>query len=531
MTTRHSLTPTVLVLAVLAASLFSAVPTVALPLAITDTGVVLSWKASADGSVVVYHTTDDALNTGKDLRAVRVQTRTDALIASDIPASVLRHYVISPNGAYAAFYKSQGGTTELWLAATDGSSSRLVVSASDTVLSGSTDNTFTPNGSHFLYTMTPTNASRALYSVATSGSTAPVQLNPSPIMTFEIGSYTPTPDSSRVIYTQILSNVNYALVNTYSVPVGGPGSSSVRLNQNGSSTIYYGDPVIAPNSQRVIITDQGFYSMNLIGGARAQLSPSAAVSALAVSADSNHIAYGWENGATLSGELYVAPIAGPMSAAVQVLSLPYIEFLGVSFSKDGTRVIAAVRFISSSQVKIFSTPRQGPASAAIELASGRPIFSGSPYNFTYWPGSAIAFQPPSSAQPFSVPSAGPSTASQSLASGEVGGSVTRDGERLVYLSGGQVYSVPVAGPISATRNESMLPFGGVSEFQIATDSQRLVFEAEDTLYSTVLGTGSLVASLLPECQSTPGAGGPIPTLDPAQTLRLYIPSLERCGGF
>lgn len=516
----------------LAVVLLPAPATSAQPRALTDIGVVKSWMASTDGSTVVYTTFSD------ELRALRVSDRTTTPIGGGpYPHGGLSNYdiVVSPDGAYVAYLKGVNSALELWLVPTDGSAGRVVFNTVPTVLGTLNQSRFTPDGSHLLFLTSPSNATEALYSVASAGNATPVQLNLPPIQTYHVDGYTVSPDSSHVVFTQVISNANTALVNTYSVPTGGPSSASVKLNQNGSSTIFYGDPVITPDSQRVIIPDPGFYSMDLQGGNRVQLSPGGAVHALAVSADSTRIIYGWQNGATMSGEFYVVPIAGPLSAAVQVLSLPRIEIFGVTFTADGSRVLAYVKPLSSSNSSVYSAPSTGPASAAVEIAVGRPIWYGKAYDFGYRPTTHIAFSPPSSSRPYSVPVEGPSGASQQLSPGDIGFSqVTLNGRSFVYNAGGQFYSVPISGPLSLTRNESMIAVGGptVSDaFQVSSDSSRLFYTAGSVLYVAELGTGSLVAGLLPECQSVTPTAGPTPTMDPTLLQRLYIPAMQRCGGF
>lgn len=497
--------------------------TSALPEALLPAGSATSWESSPDGSVVLYRTNSN------ELRVVRVSNHADELITAS--ANLLIRSVLSPNGAYVAYFMNLGASYELWLAATDGTTSRLVLSASADQFGGIQLAKFTPDGSYFLYTTTPTNASKALFSVATAGSAAPVQLNPPPIMTFEIHSYIVSPDSSHVVFTQIITNSNYNLVNVYSAPVAGPGSASVKLNQNGSSTVYYGDPVISPDSQRVIIPDSGFYSMDLNGGNRAQLSQAGATSALAVSADSTRVVYGWENGGTMNGEYYVVPIGGPMAAAVQVISVPRIEMLGVTFSADGSRVVAFAR-PSGGSFTLYSGQSQGPSSAAVELAVGYPVSFSTPTQFVYWPTTHVAYTIIGSTQVWSVPVGGPASATQPITPGQASASVTHDGQKLVYLAGRQVYSVQLAGSLSGTRNESLLPDSGgpVSSFMVTADSQRLFFGADGAVYVTTLGTGLPVAWLQPECQSIAPTAGPTPTPDPTLLPRLYLPAMQRCNG-
>lgn len=508
-----------LVLAILPAS-----PTSALPVALLPADTAVSWEASLDGSEVLYRTN------ANELRAVRVSDHADALITAS--ANLVLRSVLSPNGAYVAFFKTAPGGYELWLAATDGSGSRLVLTAPSDQFGGMTQAKFTPNGSHFLYTTTPTNALKALYSVATVGNAAPVLLNPPPFMTFEIHRYIASPDSSHVVFSQIITNANYDFVNVYSVPVDGPGSASVKLNRNGPSTVYYGELAISPDSQRVVLPDSGFYSMDLNGGNRVQLSPAGAINALAVSADSTRIVYGWMNGSTMNGEYYVVPINGPMSAAVQVISVHQIEMDEVTFTADGARIVAYVRLPGAITYSLYSTPTQGPASAAVDLSAGLTLTSRIQPGFEYRPTSHIAVGLGSS-QLWSLPVAGPASAPQLLSPGARDFAVTTpDGARVVYTSNNQVYSVPIAGPLSATRNESLSLNGGspISAIQVAENSQRLFFSAGGAVYVTALGTGLPVAWLQPECQSVAPTPGPTPTTTPGLVPRLYLPAVQRCEG-
>lgn len=439
-------------------------------------------------------------------------------------------FVVSPNGAYVAYIKGSGSAIELWLAATDDSANRKLLTTDSTQLHYLSQAHFSPNGSYLLFPTSPTNATELLFSVASAGNTTPVELNSAPFKTFYVATFVLSPDSSSAIYTQVLANTNHTYADIYSVAIGGSGSASIKLNQIGTSTFFYGPPVISPNSQRVVLPDAGFYSMDLQGGNRVQLSPAGAVSALAISAESTRIVYGWQNGNTTSGEFYVVPINGPMSASVQVITVPRVETPSVNFTADGSRVVATVFVLSSSLPALYSAPIQGPVSASVMLADGAPVHIGIDYNR---PTTHVIFTPPNSGVPYIVPVVGPAAAAQLITPNGNSGSVTLNGQRYVYSDANQIFSVPIGGPLSATRNETLLPVGRpvLNAYQVASDSSRLTFSAGNTLYTKTLGTGSLVASLLPECQSTPAAAGPTATPNPLLTPQLFLPALQRCAGY
>ena len=243
-----------------------------------------------------------------------------------------------------------------------------------------------------------------LYSVATAGNAAPVELNSASNRTYQIATVEISPGSAHVVYTQRVDTFNTFLVDIYSSPIGGPGTSAVKLNQSGHSSVFGAPPAIAPNSQRVAIIDGGVWTMDLGGTSRAQLSQPGAIRGVTISPDSTRVAFGLENGSTMRAEYYVAPLSGPLSAGVQVMSLPPFSLNNVWFSSDSTRVLAQV---SST---LYSAPSQGPASAAIEIATSPTE------HFAYRSGNYALFQDARSYLA-SVPITGPPWTAQRLSIG------------------------------------------------------------------------------------------------------------------
>lgn len=501
-------------------------PAMGLPTALVQAGTASTWKVSENGAVVVY---DSQLT----LHTVRVDTGQTVEIDTglysfmDLPAS----YAISPNGEFVAYLKGDDnhGIT-LWIANTDGSAKRLVYDAGKTLLSNLDSSRFSADSAHFLFLTSSGAGNSILFSVATSGAASPIELNSPSIRTFAVATVSISPDSSTVVYTQIISPANYSLVNVYSVPIAGPGSSSVKLNLNGISTVFGSKPVIAPNSSRVAIIDGGVWSMDLGGGQRVQLGATGSIRGLQISPDSSHVVYGLEAVGPDHAEIHVVPLNGPQSADALVMWLPPSGGIdNVWFSSNGTRVLAQVG------TKLYGAPVQGPVSAVVELATS--VLQ----HFNYRAGDYAVFQD-SGGYLSSVPIVGPASATQRLSIGPLSGlanpaswQLTADGQRLVYdfsSTSGQIYSVPMAGPQEATRRESIGQPDNVliADFQLTADSRQLFFGGSGAVYVTQLGSGALLSTFYLECQSVTATPGPTPTTIPGLLPRLYLPALQRCGG-
>ncbi len=364
-----------------------------------------------------------------------------------------------------------------------------------------------------------------LYSVSLNGG-SPTRLNPLLPLGKEVLGFLICPDSSRVVYRadQDTNNV-YEL---YSVPIGGPAASGIKLNGVLTEGGAIGSYQISSDSSRVVYTadqqtDQVYelYSVP-IGGPTASgiklnyvLTAGRSVYSFQISSDSSRVVYTADQQTDQVYELYSVPIGGPAEAGIKINKLSLSSLGSVNYgrfqiSPDSSRVVYIIEWVRTGINELYSVPIGGPAASGIKLnevltAGGNVLsFQISPDNgrVVY-----IADQDSNDVRElYSVPIGGPAASGTKL-NGILteGGAVSDyeislDSSRVVYRADQQtdgveeLYGVPIGGPAASGIKLNVAMAGGhVISFQISPDSSRVVYivdrqsDGVEELYGVPIG--------------------------------------------
>jgi hypothetical protein len=254
-----------------------------------------------------------------------------------------------------------------------------------------------------------------LYSVPIEGpASSGVKLNGSLATEGDVSAYRTSPDSDRVVYRA--DQDTNSLYELYSVPIGGPASSGVK------------------------ITDPATYGGTSLHVNNFELSP-----------DGNWVLYQASLDETFFWDLYSVPVVGPASSGV-VLNPPFEEgsyglAIGFQISSDSSRVVYHADQDTPLNVELYSVPIRGPASAGVKL--NPPLVENGAISW-----GSFRITPDSSR-------------------------VIYMADQDTYLVN-ELYSVPIEGPASACTklNGALVVDGDVRDYRISPDSNRVLYRAD-----------------------------------------------------
>jgi Tol biopolymer transport system component len=373
------------------------------------------------------------------------------------------------------------------------------------------------------------------YSVPIGGPAASgIKLNPILMAGGGIGTFQISPDSNRVVYRA--SQDTPYVQELYSVPILGPAASGIKLNGPLVADGYVFDFQISPDSNRVVYqADQDthdafeFYSVPIGGPAASGIKLSRSLVAdgawhyFHISPDSSRVVYLAEQDTPYVNELYSVLIGGPAASGIKLNGpLPaggdvYYNFL---ISPDSSRVVYLAEQDTDNVPELYSVPIVGPAASGIKLNPAL-VAGGVVSTFQISPDSnRVVYQADQETNDvyelYSVPIGGPAASGIKLnpalvASWDiVGFQFSPDSRRVVYRAGWQscseysctlfyeLYSVPIVGPAASgiKLNTALVEdiFGEYdSSYKISPDSRRVVYHTDqDTnnvyeLYSVPIG--------------------------------------------
>jgi Tol biopolymer transport system component len=364
-----------------------------------------------------------------------------------------------------------------------------------------------------------------LYSVSSNGG-SPIRLNPLLPHGKEVYGFLISPDSSRVVY-RADQDTNDVL-ELYSVPIGGPAASGIKLNgvltEGGAVSNYE----ISPDSSRVVYrADQDtndvieLYSVP-IGGPPASgiklnsvLTAGRSVFSFQISRDSSRVVYPADQETDLVYELYSVPIGGPAAAGIKInkpnlSSLGSVNYGRFQISPDSSRVVYIIEWVRTGINELYSVPIGGPAASGIKLNEVLTA-GGDVHSFQISPDNGrVVYQADQDTNDvlelYSVPIGGPAASGTKL-NGILteGGAVSNyeispDSSRAVYMADQQtndvveLYSVPIGGPAASGIKLNVALAGGyVITVEISPDSSRVVYivdrqlDGVEELYSVPIG--------------------------------------------
>ena len=250
-----------------------------------------------------------------------------------------------------------------------------------------------------------------LYSVPLGGpATNGIKLNGTLVPGGNVVGFNISPDSSRVVYTADQDTDN--VIELYSVPLGDPAVAGIKLNGALGAGGSVGFFLISPDSGRVVYlarqgtaTGYDLYSVPLGGPAATgirlnrPLVLNGAFTDIQISPDSSRAVYRAEQDTLGVQELYSVPLAGPeavgiklngtLAAGGSVFELKVFSFGYVRDSKispDSGRVVYLANQQTQTAFELYSVPIKGPAAAGIKL-NGALVAGGSVFDFKISPDS------------------------------------------------------------------------------------------------------------------------------------------------
>ena len=228
------------------------------------------------------------------------------------------------------------------------------------------------------------------YSVPIGGPAASgIKLNPILMAGGGIGTFQISPDSNRVVYRA--SQDTPYVQELYSVPILGPAASGIKLNGPLVADGYVFDFQISPDSNRVVYqADQEtndvyeLYSVPIGGPAASgiKLNPALVASwdivGFQFSPDSRRVVYraGWQScseySCTLFYELYSVPIVGPAASGIKLNTALVEDIFGeydssYKISPDSRRVVYHTDQDTNNVYELYSVPIGGPAASGIKI--------------------------------------------------------------------------------------------------------------------------------------------------------------------
>lgn len=389
-----------------------------------------------------------------------------------------------------------------------------------------------------------------LFSAPLGGGSAPIPLNSFLIPDGDVSNFVLSPDGSSAIFRADRNDDE--VFDLFTAPVGG-GAPDLRLNdRSGSAGDVQPDFAVSPNNQRVIFRfdfledgNYGLFSAPLTGGGANNIGNGAGLpgnpSALdfAIAPDSQRVVYRGQSLADNSNNLFLTPVAGPISVFFNLTSfaapssvesptaadvppedtlspaeLPYAftpDSADVVFIADATDGIYQLH-------RVTATPGPGPVPAPTPLSSIANSFN-DVTNFRISPDSGrIVYRADDADNRFELSSV-PRDLSESPAfllpappvtNGDIFEfAITPDGSRVVYRGDFTVderlelRSSPIDRSTGTVLlNGALAPGGDVARFAVVASGQRVIYSADQDLdgvielYS-VLATGGTPARLNP----------------------------------
>jgi dipeptidyl aminopeptidase/acylaminoacyl peptidase len=479
---------------------------------------VQDFKISPDGQYVVYRAdqdTDEAFELYSVPLSGGVPVRLIGALPTGSSVSNDLDYQISPDSSRVIYRADQDttGIIELYSVSIAGPTGASVKLNGALVTGGGVYSyQISPDNSQVVYIADQyTDDVFELHSVPLAGpASAGVKLNGSLVTFGDVSGFRISPDSSQVIYwaDQQTNNV----FELYSVPLTGPASAGVKLNESMVAGGDVGVIQISPDSSRVIYwadqdTDEvmELYSVPLNGPASSEVKINGSMVAggdvlgdFQISPDSSRVVYRADQQIDNINELYSVPLSGPASSGVK-LNGAMVTGGNVNYfqiSPDGIRVVYIADQHTDEVYELYSVPLNGPAGAEVKL-NGALVIGGSVYYFRVSPDSSrVVYRADQDTtgvnEIYSVPLNGPANAGVKLNGALVTGGdvsdyqVSPDSSQVVYRADqdtddvSELYIVPLAGPDSeGIKLNGMLVTGGdVSDYQVSPDSCQVVYNAD-----------------------------------------------------
>lgn len=468
-----------------------------------DFGSVGSFRISPDGLHAIYRA-DQEIDERYDFYSVALAGTVPVRIAQGLEDSA--QPMISPDGRIVVYDKiSESGQALLFSVPISGPETAAISLgvASDlglVVYRISGDSTWVV----YQKPVSP-DMHNELYSVPIRGpASATVQLGGPATIPGNVGSFAISPDGAWVIFSNRLPGQD-ELTELYSVPIGGPATSAIRLNQAlPPDRLKITSFAISPDSQRVVWRAMGdgsimddLYSAPIAGPATATvrltgLFPSEVlIGDFAISPDSGRAVYKVDpaQGGYLTGfsELFSVPIVGPESATV------VLKEQGQSGDDINRFLLDSsahhVVFDLNSSRDLYSVPTNGPAGAAVRLndlpSAGsrfvpRFMLTSSSQHVVY---SFQISSPFWQVNVYSVPIVGPATAGVKLGSVEWSDfAPSPDGRWVAYkhTDGRVLLIVSIEGPANSSTqlNPPLVDGGSLGAFEFAFGGLRVIYAAD-----------------------------------------------------
>ena len=368
-----------------------------------------------------------------------------------------------------------------------------------------------PNGRYAIYHANQNTAGAVeLYSTPLDGQITPTRLNGLLPSNSSVGKATISTSGLWVVYIapQDTSGVN----ELYAVPITGPASAGIKLNDalpTNQSVIDF--QISADNSTVVYLADQDsddvfeLYSVPITGPASAgiqlneMLDFNGDVIDFQISPDNDRVIYRANQDDDNVIELYSVPINGPASDGLKLNPnlVPGGDIADFTISPDSSRVVYRASQDTVQTVELYSVPINGPADNGIRLnqtlANDGDVeefeISADSNHVVY----RSDMQTETIFELYSVPLTGPASSNVKLNGALVTNGKVRAfqlapaGDRVVYLADQQtldiieLYSIPISGPANAAvkLNGNLLDNDGhIDAFAISANSQQVVYLAD-----------------------------------------------------
>jgi Tol biopolymer transport system component len=493
---------------------------------LTPGGSVYDFAIASDAARVVYTADQDTYNVG-ELYSVPIDgSSAPTKLNGSLPVGgSVQYFVISPDGSTVVYMASQDTRTkrELYSVPIDGSSAPIKLNG-PLPLGGNVNGVIIlPDGTRVIYLADQeTNEVVEVYSVPIDGSSAPIKLNGTLTSGGNVtGNWRWSPDSSRLIYNadQDVDEV-YEL---FSVPVDGS-SAEVKLNLSGDFTWIFGYAVTADSSTVIYLLPdplEELYAVPIGGPASSSVKLNGSLPAggfvrgFTFGPDSTRVVYAADQDTYEVIELYSVPIDASASAVRLHGPLPPDADVELPFniSPDGTLVVYRADPNIDEVDELFCAPADA-SGAPIKLhevtvpgdrvgyfqGSGMPIWARRAV-YPLWTGGLPDLcsvkidgsQPP-------VVLNDPVTDGGSLSSAAL---PFRNPDATIFAYAGEVESVgtveayiaPIYGNLPPVKiNDSLVYLGNVGDYGLSGDEAYAVYMADqDTLqvvelYSKVLDT-------------------------------------------
>jgi hypothetical protein len=460
--------------------------------------VLEDYQVSPDGRRAVYR--QDAETDGVfDLWSVALPAGTPVKLNATVPSPGVFSFRISPDGSRVVYTAAQdtGGVVELYSVPIAGPASAGVKLNGPLVAGGDVADPFpsvfgiSANSTRVVYRADQqTDEVFELYSVPIAGpASSGVKLNGALDTAGDVVGFRLSPNSARVVYqADQQTNEVYEL---YSVPIGGPASSGVKLNGAlvlGGDVRFTSGFQISPNSARVVyFADQQIdevvelYSVPIGGPASSGVKLNGALVAggnvfeAGISPNSARVVYRADPQTVFVTELYSVPIGGPASAGVKLNgALVAGGRVGrASISPNSARVVYTADQQTNDVNELYSVPIAGPASAGVKL-NGPLVANGDVH---------VAF------------------------------AISPDSTRAVYVADQELdgwpmgYRAPLAGPAGADERIWATAVNIPTDFAILPDSSAVAVRGNSAFVDGIVRLWTYPLAGTPDWQGTDWLGG------------------------